>query len=208
MKVLMLNGGWRADSNTRFALEEIGRTLAAEGIEYEIVNIGSRPIPDCIGCGACRTTGRCVSTGDGVNDFIRKASEADGFVFGAPVYYAHPAGRVLSFMDRVFFASKPDVFAHKPAAAVAIARRGGTTAALDAMMKHFTISQMLTVGSTYWNMVHGTSHDDLAQDEEGMQTMRNLGHNMAWLLRCIEAGRAAGVPSPTTERGARTNFVR
>ena len=208
MKVLMLNGGWRRDSNTRFALEEIGRTLSDEGIEFEIFDIGSKPIRDCIGCGGCSTTGRCVVTDDGVNEFLKKAAEADGFVFGSPVYYAHPAGRVLSFMDRTFYACKPDVFAHKPAAAVAVARRGGTTATLDVMQKHFTIAQMITVGSTYWNMIHGTSRDQLAQDGEGMQTMRNIAHNMAWLLKCIDAGRSAGVGEPTVERGTWTNFIR
>ena len=208
MKVLMLNGGWRDDSNTRFALEEIARTLQAEGISSEIVNIGKAPVRDCIGCGGCSRLGHCVFSDDGVNEFIKKAAEADGFVFGTPVYYAHPAGRVLSFMDRVFYAAKGDVFAHKPAAAIAVARRGGTTAALDAMNKHFGIKQMLTVGSTYWDMIHGCSHDQLAQDEEGMVTMRNIAHNMAWVLRCIDAGKKMGVAGPGTEQVHFTNFIR
>lgn len=208
MKVLMLNGGWREDSNTRFALEEIGRTLVAEGVSYEIFDIGRAPVRDCIGCGGCGKLGRCIFSDDGVNEFLEKAAEADGFVFGTPVYYAHPAGRLLSFMDRAFYASKPGTFTHKPGAAVAIARRGGTTATLDAVNKHLGISQMITVGSTYWNMVHGNTHEELAQDEEGMQTMRNIGHNMAWLLKCIEAGRQQGIDAPEAERGAFTNFIR
>ena len=137
MKVLMLNGSCKANGNTYQALEEAGRQLKAQGIDYEIFQIGPAPVRDCIGCGRCTDEG-CVFTDDGVNEFIAKAKEADGFIFGTPVYYAHPSGRILSFLDRVFYSSE-DAFAFKPGAAVAIARRGGTTASFDAVNKYFGI---------------------------------------------------------------------
>ena len=206
MKVLMLNGSPKARGNTGLALEEIGRQLEKEGIAYEIFQLGGAPVRDCIGCGQCTDAG-CVFADDGVNAFIAKAKEADGFVFGTPVYYAHPSGRILSFLDRVFFSSG-EVFAHKPGAAVAIARRGGTTASFDVLNKYFGISRMPMVGSTYWNLMHGARPGEAAQDAEGLQTMRNLARNMAYLLKCQEAGRRAGIPLPETERTSRTNFIR
>ena len=206
MKVLMLNGSAHVNGITATALEEIGKVLEHEGIEYEIFQIGGGPIRDCIGCGQCTEQG-CVFTDDAVNAFVKKAKEADGFVFGTPVYYAHPSGRVQSFLDRVFYSSGA-LFAHKPGAAVAVARRGGTSASLDALNKYFGITQMITVGSTYWNMAHGTNGDDAIKDREGMQTMRNLGRNMAWILNCIEAGKKQGIYCPQAERTERTNFIR
>ena len=206
MKVLMLNGSSNTKGCTYTALNEIGKMLEQEGIEYEIFQIGSKPIRDCIGCHQCTDQG-CVFTDDEVNAFVAKAKESDGFVFGTPVYYAHPSGRILSFLDRVFYSSGRS-FSFKPAACVASARRGGTTASLDALSKYFGISQMPAVGSTYWNMVHGNQPSEVIQDEEGMQTMRNIARNMAWLLRCIEAGKEAGVSLPETERTFRTNFIR
>lgn len=206
MKVLMLNGSCHETGCTYTALTEIGKVLQAEGIDYEIFQLGSGPIQDCIGCRSCTEEG-CIFDDDGLHMFLEKARSADGFVFGTPVYYAHPSGRVLSFLDRAFFGSG-DIFAHKPGAAVASARRGGTTASLDAMNKYFGISEMPTVGSTYWNMVHGNQPQEVLQDAEGMQTMRNIGHNMAWLLRCIEAGRKAGIPNPQAEQKHVTNFIR
>lgn len=146
------------------------------------------------------------SYNDAVNAFVQKAREADGFVFGTPVYYAHASGRILSFLDRAFYSSK-DAFVHKPAAAVASARRAGTTASLDDLNKYFGISHMPVIGSSYWNMVHGNRPEEVMQDEEGLQTMRNIAHNMAWLLRCIEAGREQGI-LPRTESGSRTDFIR
>ena len=149
---------------------------------------------------------------DAVNEFRAKAAEADGFVFGAPVHYAHAGASLVGFMDRLFYsngrAGQPDVFRHKPAAAVASARRAGTTAALDDIQKFFTISQMPVVSSRYWNNVHGNTPGEVEQDAEGLWTMRQLGRNMAWLLRSIEAGRAAGLEPPAQEPGARTNFIR
>ena len=206
MKVLMLNGSARPTGNTYIALKEIGEQLLREGIDYEIVNVGNQPLRDCLGCGQCTEDG-CVFTDDGVNDFVAKAREADGFVFGTPVYYAHPSGRILSFLDRAFYSSS-GAFAFKPGAAVAVARRGGTSASFDVLNKYFGISSMPVVGSTYWNLVHGARAGEAAEDAEGLQTMRNLGRNLAYLIKCREAGRLAGVPLPETERGHRTNFIR
>lgn len=206
LKVLMLNGSANLRGCTYTALEEVGKTLTTEGIDYEIFQTGADPIRDCIGCKQCTETG-CIFDDDRVNAFVAKAKEADGFVFGTPVYYAHPSGRVLSFLDRAFYSSK-EVFAYKPAAAVASARRGGTTASLDVLNKYFGISQMPTVGSTYWNMVHGNKPEEVCQDKEGLQTMRNIGHNMAWMLKCFELGREHGAAMPRSEGGNRTNFIR
>lgn len=207
MKVLLLNGSSRPNGCTYTALREVASTLEAQGIETEILFLGNEPVRDCAACGGCNASGRCVFDDDIVNRIIDKAREADGFIFGTPVYYAHPSGRILSILDRVFYAGG-DVFAHKPAAAVASARRAGTTATLDVLNKYFTIAQMPVVASTYWNMVHGKQPEEVAQDTEGLQTMRNLAANMVWLLRCIEAGRAAGINAPRAEDGARTNFIR
>ena len=212
MKVLLVNGSSHKKGTTMAALEEMMKVFEAEGIECEVFHLGAGPIADCMGCGHCAKAGSCVFKGDGVNEFLDKAASADGFVFGTPVYYAHPSGRILSFLDRAFYANgggdRDDVFRFKPGAAVAVARRGGTSASLDALNKYFGISQMPIAGSTYWNMVHGAVAEDAAKDEEGLQTTRNLARNIAWMMRCFEAGRAAGVEQPATERGARTNFIR
>ena len=155
-------------------------------------------IQDCIDCGKCTEKG-CIFTGDPVNAFIAKAKEADGFIFGTPVYYAHPTGRVLSFLDRVFHAAS-GIFRLKPGASIAVARRAGTTASIDAMNKYFTIAEMPVVSSTYWNVGHGLVAGDILKDAEGLQTMRNLGKNMAYLLKCLEAGKKAGIELPGTKR--------
>ena len=206
MKVLMLNGSCNPKGCTYTALTEVGKTLTSAGIDYEIVQLGGDPVRDCIGCNQCSKSG-CVFTDGGVNDFIAKARQADGFVFGTPVYYAHPSGRILSVLDRVFYAGK-DAFAHKPGAAVASARRAGTTASVDVLDKYFTIAQMPVVSSTYWNMVHGNTPEEVRQDAEGMQTMRNLARNLLWMVQCIQAGKAAGLQPPQAESEARTNFIR
>ena len=206
MKVLMLNGSPKADGNTNRALTEVGEQLKKEGIEYEIFQIGGQAIRDCIGCGQCTEKG-CVFDDDVVNAFIAKAKEADGFIFGTPVYYAHPSGRIQSLLDRAFYCGGA-AFAFKPGAAVAVARRAGTTASVDVLEKYFGITNMPTVPSTYWNVAHGRVPGEAAQDLEGMQTMRNLARNMAWMLRCIAAGKAVGVPEPKQEPMLRTNFIR
>jgi len=213
MKVLMLNGSSHPKGCTFTALSEVGRTLEAEGVDYEIVNVGPKPLRDCIACGRCRETGRCIFDDDGVNAFIDKALEADGFVFGTPVYYAHPSGWILSFLDRVFYATGsgyrvPGAFTHKPAAVVASARRAGTTASLDVMGKYLGIASMPQVTGTYWNMVHGNTADEVLQDEEGLQTMRNVGRNMAWMIKAFAAAHEAGIEPPMPEHDLWTNFIR
>lgn len=211
MKVMLVNGSPHRHGCTDRALQEVARTLEQNGVKAEIFWIGAKPVGGCIACGGCDRTGACVFD-DAVNEFRAKAAEADGFVFGAPVHYAHAGASLLGFMDRLFYsngrAGQPDVFRHKPAAAVASARRAGTTAALDDIQKFFTISQMPVVSSRYWNNVHGNTPEEVEQDAEGLWTMRQLGRNMAWLLRSIEAGRAAGLEPPAQEPGARTNFIR
>ena len=209
MKVLLINGSSNLAGSTFTALSEVAKTLEAEGVGTEIFQLGGEPIRDCTGCGGCERLQRsaCVFQDDCVNELIARAAEADGFVFGTPVYYAHPSGRLLSALDRAFYAGGA-AFRHKPGFAVAVARRGGTTASLDAVMKHLTINQMPVVSSTYWTMVHGQKAGDVPRDEEGMQTMRNAARNMAWLLRCIEAGRAQGIAPPEAERTYQTNFIR
>ena len=206
MKVLMLNCSAHTHGNTYIALEEIGKTLKEEGIDYEIFQMGGKPVRDCIGCGQCTEKG-CVFDDDAVNEFISKAKEADGFVFGTPVYYAHPSGRIMSFLDRAFY-SGGAAFRFKPGAALAVARRAGTTASVDVMNKYFGISQMPVVSSSYWNISHGRVPGEVEQDGEGMQTMRNLARNLAWMMKCFEAGRNAGIGRPDAEAGCKTNFIR
>ena len=207
MKVLLLNGSSNLKGCTYTALEEIAKTLQEEGIDTEIFQIGAEPLRDCIGCGGCSKGNGCVFRDDCVNEFVEKAKEADGFVFGTPVYYAHPSGRIMSFLDRAFY-SGGAAFRFKPGMAVASARRAGTTASLDAINKYFGINQMPTVGSTYWNMVHGLYGEEAFQDEEGMQTMRNLARNMIWMMRCFKLGRESGILYPETETDACTNFIK
>ena len=208
MKVLMINGSAREGSNTGLALGEIAKILAENGIESEIVNLDNTPIRDCTSCGACsKLDCRCVYDDDMVNEIIEKAKSSDGFIFGTPVYYAHPSGRILSLLDRVFYAGGR-AFAYKPAAAVACARRAGTSASLDVLNKYFTIARMPIVSSTYWNVIHGRKVGESPLDEEGMQTMRNLARNMAWLLKCIELGKQSGITPEENERKAFTNFIR
>lgn len=206
MKVLLLNGSPKSKGNTNAALEEVAAVLTEEEIETEIFQLAGDSIRDCIGCNRCTEEG-CVFTDDKVNAFIAKAKEADGFVFGTPVYYAHPSGRILSFLDRVFYSSSR-AFAFKPAASVAVARRGGCSASFDVLNKYFGIAQMPVAGSTYWNMVHGRVPGEAALDQEGMQTMRNLARNLSWMMKCFELGRIHGVPLPETERDFVTNFIR
>ena len=185
MKVILINGSSKIEGCTNRALVEVANTLELEGVSSEIVQLGGSPIRDCIGCGGCRKlNGACVFEDDIVNELIDKMKEADGVVFGSPVYYAHPSGRVLSALDRIFYAASA-AFAHKPGMAVVSARRGGTTASVDVLNKYFTIAQMPIVSSTYWNMVHGNTVNEVEEDEEGLQIMRNGARNMAWMLKCI-----------------------
>ena len=206
MKVLLVNGSPHANGCTYTALCEVAGALEAQGIETEIFQVGTKSISGCLGCAACIKTGKCVID-DVVNEFVEEAKEADGFVFGSPVHFASASGALTSFMDRAFY-GKGAVFANKPAAAIMSCRRGGATATLDQLIKYFTISNMPVVSSQYWNMVHGNTPDEVRQDLEGMQTMRTLGVNMAWLLKCIEAGKAAGIELPQRETKVATNFIR
>lgn len=207
MKVLLINGSTRKNGCTYVALSEVAKALNAEGIETEIVQMGTGAVRECIGCDQCAGKGKCVFSDDVVNEWLEKSKTADGFVFGSPVYYAHPTGQLLSVLDRLFYAGG-GFFAHKPGAAVVSARRAGTTASLDVLNKYFANAQMPMVGSTYWNMVHGTAPELVAQDLEGLQTMRNLGRNMAWLLKCIQAGKSQGIVPTDAERSHWTNFIR
>lgn len=205
MKVLLVNGSSHPKGCTNAAMEEIARSLQEEGIDSEIYFIGNKPLTDCIACGSCRKTGKCVFD-DCVNEFADKAKDADGFVFGSPVYYAHPSGRLLSFMDRLFY-SAGRTLAFKPAAAVFSARRAGQVCSMDVVNKYFSINQMPIVSSTYWNHVYGAEAEEVKTDVEGLMTMYNLGKNMAWMLKLIELGKQNGLEHP--ENGhAHTNFVR
>ena len=206
MKVLLINGSPNEKGCTYTALSEVAATLNENGVETEIASIGKQPIRGCIGCGGCAGKRRCVFGDDIVNSMIEKMEQADGLIIGSPVYFASPNGNLMSMLDRFFYAG--GCFAHKPAAAVASARRAGTTVTLDDMNKYFGIRQMPVVSSTYWNMVHGSKPEDVKKDEEGLQTMRNLGRNMAWLLKCIAAGKENGVEPPMSENTKRTNFIR
>lgn len=206
MKVILINGSPRKEGCTFAALCELEKTFLEEGIETEIYQIGT-DIVGCRACRACAKIGKCVID-DKVNEFVEKAKNADGFIFGSPVHYAAAGGNITSFMDRAFFSGK-SAFAFKPAACILSARRGGTTAAFDQLNKYFTISQMPVISSRYWNMVHGSNPEDVLKDEEGMQTMRMLARNMAWFLKLREAGDKLGVPLPKQEETINfTNFIR
>ena len=211
MKVLLFNGSPHKEGCTYTALTEIAKTLKEEGIDSEIYQIGTESISACKACYVCGKLGKCVIN-DRVNDFVEYAADFDGFVFGSPVHYASACGGTTAFLDRAFFSAfrsgRGNIFAHKPGAAVASARRAGTTATLDQLNKYFTISQMPVISGRYWNMVHGASADEVLQDKEGMQNMRILARNMAWHLKCKEAGEKAGIPMPKTEETVFTNFIR
>lgn len=206
MKVILVNGSPHKNGCTYTALSEIAGTLQKEGIDTEIFWVGNKPISGCIACKGCSKTGKCVID-DTVNEFIEKAKEADGFIFGSPVHYAGASGALTSFMDRAFY-HKADMYQGKPAAAIASCRRGGASATFDQLNKYFTICSMPVVSSQYWNMVHGNTPDEVKQDLEGLQTMRTLGRNMAWMLKCIEAGKKAGIDFPEHEDKIATNFIR
>lgn len=207
MKVILFNGSTRKNGCTFAALSEVAKALRAEGVETETLQMGDEPVRDCIGCNGCLGKGRCVFDDDVANRWLEKAWVADGFVFGSPVYFSHPTGQFLSILDRMFYAGK-DAFTHKPGAAIVSARRAGTTASLDVLQKYCAIAQMPVSSSIYWNMVHGTDPKQVAQDLEGLQIMRGVGRNLAWLLKCIAAGRAAGMEPPRAEELVSTNFIR
>ena len=202
-RVLLVNGSPHMEGCTYTALSIVAQELQADGVDTEIFYLGTAPVQDCMACGSCKKhPGRCIWDKDAVNELITKAREAQGFVFGSPVYFGHPSGRLLSAMDRAFYAGG-GAFEGKPAAAVASSRRAGSLATLDAIQKHFTIAQMPVVSSFYWNEVHDFGPEDVMADEEGVSIMRQLGRNMARAVRAY-----AAVPAPTAVERKFTHFIR
>ncbi len=206
MKVLLINGSPNEKGCTFTALNEVADSLNKNGIDTEIFWIGKKAVQGCAACWGCMKLGHCVFD-DGVNSLNARAGEFDGLIIGAPVYYGGPAGSVCAFLDRMFL-SGADKWAGKLGACVVSCRRGGASAAFDRLNKYFTINNMPVVSSQYWNQVHGNSPEEVRKDLEGLQTMRTLGVNMAYLLKCIDAGRKAGVPEPVREETVYTNFIR
>lgn len=206
MKVLLINGSAHQKGCTYTALKEVAGILEQEGIETEFLWIGAKPVAGCISCGSCRRTGRCF-VDDQVNQVVERLEELDGFVIGSPVYYAGPSGQLTAFLDRLFYAGGGR-FRGKLGAAVVSCRRGGAATAFDRLNKYFTINSMPVVSSQYWNQVHGNTPEEVRRDLEGLQIMRTLGRNMAWLLKCIDLGRANGIQLPPQEERVATNFIR
>lgn len=209
MKVLLINGSPQEKECVYTALSEVASSLQANGIETEIAWIGRGPIRGCLGCAGCakKGEGRCIFNDDPVNELIEKASAADGIVVGSPVYYAGANGALISVLDRMFYAGGAKM-RFKPAAGIASARRAGTTPTIDQINKYFQINNMPVVPSNYWTMVHGNCAEEVKQDEEGLQIMRILGNNMAWMLKSFEAAEAAGITHPDLEAKIKTNFIR
>jgi len=209
MKVLLINGSPNKEGCTFTALAEVAATLEKNGVGTEIFWIGKKPISGCIACFKCEETGKCILN-DVVNECAAKLDDFDGFVFGTPVYFASGNGAMTAFMDRLFLSAEimGKHMTGKPAAAVVSCRRSGSTATFDQMNKYFSACSMPIVTSQYWNAVHGHIPEEVLQDLEGLQTMRTLGQNMAWLLKCIEAGKNAGIARPVYEERIRTNFIR
>lgn len=206
-KILLISGSPRSGGCTYTALREVADTLEKNGVETELIEIGNRPVAGCIACGKCRETGRCVFNDDAVNRISEKLDEYDGIVVGSPVYYAGPSGQICAFLDRLFYSSGGRM-AGKIGAAVVSCRRGGASSAFDRLNKYFQISNMLVASSQYWNQVHGNTPDEVRQDIEGMQTMRTLGQNIAWLVKSLQTARDNGVQAPVYEPKTFTNFIR
>lgn len=204
MKVLLINGGPHKDGSTNLALEEVANTLNKEGIETQIIWLGNKGIAGCIGCNSCLKNDNKCFMDDFVNEFIEQAKDTDGFVFGSPVHFASASGTLTSFLDRVFY-GRGKMFAGKVCASVVSCRRGGATATFDQINKYALMSNMYITGSSYWNQIHGTNKEEAQNDLEGLQTMRNLGKNMAFLLKSIEK---ANLQKPELEFGTKTNFIR
>lgn len=205
-KILLINGSPNEKGCTYTALSELASQLEKHGVETELLYLGTMPVAGCTGCRACGKLGKCVID-DAVNDIGLRLGEFDGIVMGSPVYYGGPSGQLCAFLDRLFFAYGGHM-AGKLAASVVSCRRGGSTAAFDRLNKYPAMNNMVIVGSQYWNQIHGRVAAQAREDAEGLQTMRTLGENMAWLLKCIEAGKAAKVPLPAYERRSVTDFIR
>lgn len=205
MKVLLINGSPKGSKgNTHMALSEVAKALESNGIDSETVSIGTKAVQGCIACNRCSELGRCVFNDELYSSIREKLETADGVVIGSPVYYAGPNGSLCALLDRLFYSALP-LLEYKPAAAVAVCRRGGASATFDRLNKYFTISNMPVVSSQYWNSVHGRVPGEAAQDAEGLQTMRTLGNNMAWMLKNLKGG---GQPVPEREKVIATNFIR
>lgn len=210
MQVLLINGSPHRAGCTGAALQAVGDTLRQEGIGADTFWIGTKPLSGCIACRRCAEQNRCVFR-DAVNDFLDIAGDYDGFVFGTPVHWGAASGAITSFLDRVFYADHNgggDRFYLKPAAAVISARRAGTTATWDQLNKYFGLMQMPIITSQYWNLVHGTTPEEVRRDREGMQTLRTLGRNLAYFLKCRQLAQEQGLPPPRREAPVHTNFIR
>lgn len=210
MSVVLVNGSAHKVGCTYTSLCEVAKELNKAGIKTTIFQLGNKPIAGCIGCNACYGKGRCITfPNDKVNEFLDlcQKNKFDGYVFGSPVHYAHPSGAITSFLDRTFYSSDKSLFCGKLGAAVVNCRRGGATASFDMLNKYFTITNMPIVSSQYWNQTHGFVPDDVMKDLEGLQTMRTLGRNMAWLIKCIKLGEKHGVTFPPLEPIVMTNFM-
>ena len=203
MKVLLVNGSPNEKGCTYTALSEVASALEKNDVEYEIFHIGKGPIQGCVACGGCRTLGSCAFGDELYTAISEKMAEADGIIIGSPVYFSGPNGALCALLDRVFYTSRGKL-SHKPAACVVSCRRGGASATFDRLNKYFTISQMPVVSSQYWNAVHGRNPEEVRRDLEGLQIMRTLGNNMAWLLKCIKAGDPPPAPE---ERRFMTSFA-
>ncbi|MGN0804214.1 MAG: flavodoxin family protein [Candidatus Coproplasma sp.] len=207
MKVLMINGSTHKDGTTSSALKVIEDELKAQGIESETVCLGTSAVHTCMGCYTCKKTGKCVFDDDPLNEIVKKAREADGYVFASPVHYASPAGALVALLDRLFCVCGSDM-QFKPASSVVVARRAGTTASFDVLNKYIQINNMLQVPSTYWNMCFGANAQDVEKDEEGKTIMRAIASNMAWLLKLLENAKGTELEKPVLIAKARTNFIR
>ncbi|MDD6806914.1 MAG: flavodoxin family protein [Oscillospiraceae bacterium] len=207
MKVLLINGSPKSNGCTYTGLKEVAKALKENNIETEIFHIGKEPISGCMACGACKKLGKCVID-DKVNELTSRLDQFDGIIVGSPVYYSNASGQIRSFLDRMFYSGGGAKLQGKPGAAIVSCRRGGASASFDEINKYFTISNMPVVPSNYWNQIHGNTPEEVLKDEEGLQTLRQLGHNMAWLLGCIEAGKEKGLTFKSKETKIRTNFIR
>lgn len=207
MKVLMINGSPHEHGSTRRALDEMAGALRENNLETEILTVGNKAVRGCIACGLC--DGRCRAFDDEVNCALEKMEQADALVIATPVYYASPNGALLAFLDRMFCAGNVTAFAGKPAGCIAVARRAGTTASLDVLYKYPAINGMPLVTSCYWTMAHGSNAEQVIKDEEGMEVLRQLGRNMAWMLQCIDLAKKDGITFPAPEEPRhRTDFIR
>ena len=206
MKVILVNGGPHPDGCTNLALEEIEKTLNENNIETEKIWLGNKAIGGCIACNHCLNTNNRCFMDDIVNIFLDKVNTADGFVFGSPVHFASASGALTSFLDRVFY-GRGSMFAGKLYASVVSCRRGGASAAFDQINKYALMSNMYVVGSSYWNQIHGSNKEEAKDDLEGLQTMRNLGMNIAYLLKCMKNAEQNGIEKPIYEKAIKTNFI-